>query len=71
MIRSFQVIEPGVLTSDAPMWVFGSHRHSAAPTGSMITAIRPTSITSNASAAIVAPSSPARVAEPSADSTVT
>ncbi len=60
-----------MLTSDAPMWVFGSHRHSAAPTGSMITAIRPTSMTSNASAATVAPSSAARAAVASADSTVT
>ena len=53
------------------MWLFGSHRHSAAPTGSTITAIRPTSMTSNGSAAIVAPSSDARAADASADSTVT
>ena len=71
MIRSFHVIAPGVLTSDAPMCDFGSHRHSAAPTGSTITAIRPTSMTSNASAATVASSSAARAAAASADSTVT
>ena len=71
MSRSFQVIAPDVLTSVAPMWLFGSHRHSAAPTGSTITAIRPTSMTSKASAAIVAPSSAARAAAASADSTVT
>ena len=71
MIRSFHVIEPGVFTSDAPMWLRASHRHSAAPTGSMITAIRPTSITSNGSAATLAPSSAARAAASSALATVT
>ena len=60
-----------MFTSVAPMFERGSHRHSAAPTGSMITAIRPTSITSNGSAATVAPSSAARAALSSTDATVT
>ena len=49
----------------------GSHTSKNAPCGSWITAIRPASITSNAGACTVAPSSLARSAAASALSTVT
>ena len=70
-MRSFQVIEPGVFTSVAPMLCPGSHTHSAAPVGSAKTAMRPTSITSNASAMTLPPLSLAFCAAPAADATVT
>ena len=71
MTRSFQAIAPGPFTSVAPMCCRGSHKHSAAPVGSAMTAIRPTSITSNGSATTVAPRFFACCAVSSADATVT
>ena len=53
------------------MFVRGSHRHRAAPAGSAMTDMRPTSITSNGSATTPAPSSRALAVAASADSTVT
>ena len=67
---SFQHIAPGPLTRPAPMLLFGSQIRNQAPCGSWMTAIRPTSITSNAGAWTVPPSSVARFAVSSALCTV-
>ena len=52
------------------MWFFGSQTMKKAPWGSWITPMRPASITSNAGACTVPPSSPARSAAASALATV-